>query len=284
MVDIADSDRTGAAPSDQETEADRLAGQSSAAFERAERSADPERKAEALDQAQRLAGESELAAAYTYLQRVVGILAVALPFVLALGHMAFDGVGLKGSISAYYYTRMGGVFVGVLCALAVFVLSYNYRPLPEFRLDNILSNLACLAAVGVALFPTASRASTASGGEQLVAVLHLVCACALFVLLAVFSLFIFTLSGEGGVTPEKARRNKVHQACGVMIVASIVLVIASNIVDPPSSWHSLFWLESVGVVAFGASWLVKGFAPALWADRRRGRGTAAAPRPRRISG
>jgi hypothetical protein len=69
-----------------------------------------------------------------------------------------------------------------------------------------------------------------------------------------------------------------------MIVASIVLVIASNIVDPPSSWHPLFWLESVGVVAFGASWLVKGFAPALWADRRRGRGTAAAPRPRRISG
>ncbi|MGH9234535.1 MAG: hypothetical protein ACRD0R_14495 [Acidimicrobiales bacterium] len=34
--------------------------------------------------------------------------------------MIFDEVGLKGSISAYYHTRMGGVFVGVLCALAVF--------------------------------------------------------------------------------------------------------------------------------------------------------------------
>ena len=114
---------------------------------------DPEAKAEALEQAQALAGESELAAAYTYLQRVVGILAVALPFVFAVGHMAFDGVELEGSTSAYYYTRMGGVFVGVRCALAVFFLAHNYRPLPGFRLDSILSNVACVAAVGVALFP-----------------------------------------------------------------------------------------------------------------------------------
>ena len=47
----------------------------------------------------------------------------------------------------------------------------------------------------------------------------------------------------------------------------IVLVLASNVLDPPSSWHVLFWLESVGVVAFGVSWLVKGFAWPLWADR-----------------
>ena len=269
MVDSADPDHTATAPSDKPTEADRLAEQSAAAFEQAERAAEPELKAAALEQAQALAGESQLAAAYTYLQRVVGILAVALPFVLAFGHMIFDGVGLKGSISAYYYTRMGGVFVGILCALAVFFLSYNYRPLPKFGVDNVLSNVACAAAVGVALFPTASRATTASGGEQLVAVLHLVCACALFVLLAVFSLYLFTQTGEGGMTPEKARRNKVHQACGVLIVASIALVMVSNIVDPPSSWHALFWLESVGVVAFGISWLVKGFAPPLWADRQR---------------
>jgi hypothetical protein len=270
MVEITDPDHTATAPPDEETEADRLAKQSAAAFEQAERAADAGQKAEALEQAQELAGESQLAAAYTYLQRVVGILAVALPFVLAFGHMIFDGISLKGSISAYYYTRMGGVFVGVLCALAVFFLSYNYRPLPKFRLDNVLSNVAFVAAVGVALLPTASHATTASGGEELVAVLHLVCACALFVLLAVFSLYLFTQTGEGGTTPEKARRNKVHQACGVLIVASIVLVIVSNVVDPPSSWHALFWLESVGVVAFGVSWLVKGFAPALWADRRQG--------------
>ena len=70
-----------------------------------------------------------------------------------------------------------------------------------------------------------------------------------------------------------------------MIVASIVLAIASNIVDPPSSWHSLFWLESVGIASFGVSWLVKGFPPpAIWADRQRNQGTVAGARPRSISG
>ena len=62
------------------------------------------------------------------------------------------------------------------------------------------------------------------------------------------------------------------------------MVPASNIVDPPSSWHSLFWLESVGIVSFGVSWLVKGFAPAIWADRQRNQGTVAGARPRPISG
>jgi hypothetical protein len=71
------------------------------------------------------------------------------------------------------------------------------------------------------------------------------------------------------MTPEKARRNQVYRACGAVIVASILLVVASNIVDPPSSWHALFWLESVGVVAFGVSWLVKRYGPPLWADRQR---------------
>jgi hypothetical protein len=264
MVDSVDP-----APTDQATEAGRLAKESADAFQAAEVTADPQDKAEALGKAQMLAADSSLAAAYTHLQQIIGIIALLLPVVVAIGNMGFNGIELKGSISAYYYTPMGGVFVGALCALAVFFLSYNYRPLPKFRLDNILSTLASAVTVGVALFPTTSDAATASGSEKFVAFLHLVCACALFVLLAIFSLFLFTQTGDGGMTPEKARRNQVYRGCGAVIVASIVLVVASNIVDPPSSWHALFWLESVGVVAFGVSWLVKGYGPPLWADRRR---------------
>jgi hypothetical protein len=264
MVDSVD-----AAPPDQATEAGRLAQESAEAFMAAELTTDPEDKAEALDKAQTLAAESELAAAYTHLQQIIGVIALLLPFVVAIGNMFFNGIELRGSISAYYYTPMGGVFVGALCALAVFFLSYNYRPLPKFRLDNVLSTLASAVTVGVALLPTTSDAATASGSEKLVAFLHLVCACALFVLLAIFSLFLFTQTGDGAMTPEKARRNQVYRACGAIIVASIVLVVVTNIVDPPRSWHTLFWLESVGVVAFGVSWLVKGYAPPLWADRRR---------------
>ena len=49
-----------------------------------------------------LAAESSLAAAYTHLQQIIGIIALLLPFVVAIGNMGFNGIELKGSMSAYY--------------------------------------------------------------------------------------------------------------------------------------------------------------------------------------
>jgi hypothetical protein len=92
-----------------------------------------------------------------------------------------------------------------------------------------------------------------------VAVLHLVFACTLFVLLAVFSLFLFTKTDDPQhMTPAKRRRNLLYRTCGVIIAVALVLVVVAEGVQPPGSWHSLFWLESVAVIAFGVSWLVKG--------------------------
>ena len=96
----------------------------------------------------------------------MGLIGFSLPIVLVAGNsLLFDG-DVKGSISSYYYTPMRGVFVGSLCVLAVFFLSYQHRPLPNFRWDNIVSTCASLAALGVAFFPTASQAQNASGGER----------------------------------------------------------------------------------------------------------------------
>jgi hypothetical protein len=249
------------------SEAQRLAEASTKAFISAKIvRADTGQQAEALASAQELAGLSALAEAYQYLQRVVGIIAVSLPPVVALGNLAFGGE-MKGSISAYYYTRMGNVFVGSLCALAVFFLSYNYKPLPGFELDHLLARFASAAAVGVALFPTTSDAANASGGEKTVAVVHLICAGTLFLLLAFFSLFLFTKSDESKpMSDQKRRRNLVYRTCGIIITAAIVLVGVSNIVTPPSSLHSLFWLETIAVIAFGVSWLVKGGFLGILAD------------------
>jgi hypothetical protein len=249
-------------------EASRLAQQSADAFDAAADIDDPTLKAEKLEEARDAAGDSALADAYTYLQKAVGLIAVLLPFTVAIGNLVFGGHGLKGSISAYYYTPMGNVFVGSLCALAVFFLSYNYRPLPSFELDNLLSTAASVAALGVAFFPTTSDSVTASNGEKMIAVVHLICACALFVLLAVFSLFLFTRSAPNApVTDAKKRRNLLYRICGGIIVGAIVLVVVSNAVSPPKSWHALFWLESIAVVAFGVSWLVKGGFLGILADR-----------------
>ncbi len=192
---------------------------------------------------------------------------MTLPFVVAIGHVIAGGNGLEGSISAYYYTHMGNYFVGSLFALGVFFLSYNYKTLPNYELDNYLSNLASLMAVGVALFPTSSDGAKASGGAKVVAVIHLGFAATLFILLAVFSLFLFTKTDENQpMTAAKRLRNRVYRTCGWIIVTALVLIVLAEIVKPSSSWHTLFWLESVAVVSFGVSWLIKGEFLGLLAD------------------
>ena len=250
------------------SEASRLAAKSMAAFEAAIEAPNIEEQAAKLEQARHAAGDGALAVAYTFLQRLVGGIAIGLPFVVAIGNYALGGDELEGSISAYYYTPMGNVFVGALCALGVFFLSYQHKPLPGYELDNRLSYGASAAAIGVALFPTAEHEADAWTGEWLVSTTHLVCACALFLLLAFFSLKLFTKTEKGKVISDaKRKRNVVFRVCGWIIVGTIVLVIVSNIVDPPDSWNSLFWLEALGVVSFGVSWLVKSGSPRRLADR-----------------
>ena len=110
-------------------------------FRAADAAPDPSEKDDRLRAAQRAAEQSALAAAYTYLQRAVGVIALMLPIVLVGVNFVFFDHDVKGSISEYYYTPVGSVFVGSLCALAVFFLSYNHRPLPNYKVDNYLSSI-----------------------------------------------------------------------------------------------------------------------------------------------
>ena len=217
--------------------------------------------------------------AYTFLQLVVGIIAVALPLGVWAIDRIIDGQHLRGSISHYYYGRSGGVFVGSLCALAVFFLAYDYRPRPGFEADNRLSNVAAAAAAAVALFPTAYNLASAGRGQRAVATVHIVSAVVLFGCLAVFSLWHFTKSsiddnvsnsnrwtrlkqqlpriykyvGTEAKGSLRRRKNVVHRACGWLIVASMLFIAVNNAVG----WHLMFGGEAAAVEAFGVSWLVK---------------------------
>ncbi len=246
----------------------RLVGASAAAIQRAKETDNEAERDRHLAEGLALACESQLAAAYTYLQRAVALIAVFLPIVVVLGHYVSGGRELLGSISAYYYTHMGNVFVGSLCALAVFFLSYNYRPVRSFELDRKLSRLACVLAVGVAVFPTASVGEAAAGAAAVVSALHRTFAVALFVLLGVFAHFIFTqTSSSAPMTPEKKKRNRLYRICGKVIFGSLAAGLAAAILKPPSSWHVLLGVETVCVWAFGISWLVKGGFLGILADK-----------------
>lgn len=193
---------------------------------------------------------------YISLRRCIGGIGIGLPFVLPLGAFVFFGVGLQSSISGYYYTGMRDVFVGSMCAVGVFLLSYRFG-----RADNWLGNVAGVSAIGLALFPTAPSVDpTASAGT--VGVIHLVFAAAFFLALAAFSLFLFTRTETDGTpTQQKQTRNLVYVICGYVILACLVLAVLADVVlsaDAKAQLRPLFWVESVAVLAFGVSWLVKG--------------------------
>ena len=83
-----------------------------------------------------------------------------MPFLLALLNWILFQEGLGFSVSNYYHTNVGGVFVSTLCAVRVFLLAYKgYKRLDTDKVyefsDNIVANLAGVFAIGVGLFPSA---------------------------------------------------------------------------------------------------------------------------------
>jgi hypothetical protein len=92
------------------------------------------------------------------LRTYVGVLGLALPVLVPLvDKIVFSGdPAPRGSISAYYYSGARELFVAILAATGVFMISYKVA---ERDLDNLLSVLSGFAAVFIALFPTGRPAT-----------------------------------------------------------------------------------------------------------------------------
>jgi hypothetical protein len=209
-------------------------------------------------------GPAEMVLSYLALRKAIGVIGTALPFVLALGGLILGLGGIEPSISAYYYTGMRNVFVGSLCAIAVFMGSYHGYE----RADDLLGDVACLSALGVALCPMAPAAGAAPH-QVVIGTLHYVFAAIFFLTLAAFCLWLFRKTdGARSPTPRKRTRNAVYLVCGVVILACVAaILLATWVLDDAALDRSgvVFWLEAIAVVAFGSSWLTKG--ELLLADR-----------------
>lgn len=202
--------------------------------------------------------ESESAALlipYLTLRKAVGVIGIALPIVLATGRWLIDAPGILSSISAYYHSPMRDVMVGSLCAIGVFLLSYRGYD----RFDNWLGNLACLFAVGTALFPMAPKTCPTSA-QLFIGTLHSVFGGGFLLSLAIFSLVLFRKTGARPTT-RKLVRNRVYSVCGWLIVVCL-LGIAGEFMLPESSpltdYKLVFWFEAMAIWAFGWAWFTKG--------------------------
>ncbi len=196
------------------------------------------------------------------LRRTVGWLGIILPMAMIAGNLIFGSCSwLQDTVSHYYYTVTGDLFVGILSAVAMFLFAYKgYN-----REDNLWTCLAGFFALCVALFPTNNNSSDSCAiinlpDNELRRIIHYASAASFFLILAGISLFLFTKS-KGEITKEKRMRNRIYRICGIVILLSIAAIGLYGFSKGDSRWSRykpVFWLEWIALAAFGVSWLVKG--------------------------
>ena len=209
----------------------------------------------------RLTTQDRYVRSYLIMRVAVGALGIALPFILVLGEpLLFDGQPFpRGSLSAYYYSGMREVFVGTLCAIGVFLVTYKVA---ERSRENRLSIYAGTAAILVALFPTGKPGKGVSPtplqnllGETTVEWIHFSAAAVFISSLAVISFYFAKPSPKpGSMGPSFWRWY--HLLCAGFIAAALTLAGVAGITGEPDK--GLLIAEAVAVWAFGASWLMKG--------------------------
>ncbi|MBL7776668.1 MAG: hypothetical protein JNK66_00075 [Chitinophagales bacterium] len=218
---------------------------------------------------------------YLTLRQLLGWLGILLPIILAAWSL-FGACGeVQESISAYYYTPLRNVFIGILCSIALFLVSYTgYPKEPNERVsENVLTNIAGFLALGVAFFPTkfsetwidtCHTCSYKSVFPEAFRYIHYCSAVLFFALLAFISHEKFTIY-KGPLTEKRIKLHGVYRACGKAIVISIIIIIIYFLLEqfkiadaqkypilnqcPP-----IFIFETIALWAFGSSWLIKGKA------------------------
>ncbi len=212
---------------------------------------------------------------YLSLRKLIGILGMLLPFICVFGVILFSKPGVctvYDSISYYYHTNIRDFFTGLLSVLSMFLVTYKGREL----IDNIITIIIGIAGFCVAVFPCLiSRTSTTPVGifqinPELSNTLHIISAAVFFILLGINSMCLFTLSNEKVISNlMKIKRNIIYKVCGIIIfvsLAALVILYFTIGLDKMNRYRLVFIFETVMLLAFGTSWLVKGGA--IYKDKK----------------
>ena len=206
------------------------------------------------------------------IRKLIGGLGLSLPIMLPLSEWE-----LLSSMSHYYYHSLSSLlFIIVLSSFGLFLISYKgyLRDKKTEKIsDDLLTNVGGAAVLLVVLIPTCCSGSESTVIDQLCATenypllghsnstlntIHLVSA----------GIFIFTM---GWMSKYKFTRgqnqanNKIYRLCGNVVWGAIALLILLVIIDFFNEGfhitkYDVFILESVALIPFGISWLIKGEA------------------------
>jgi hypothetical protein len=202
------------------------------------------------------------------MRRAVGLSALSLPFVLAIGNIVYSLLGpahalphplLQRTISDYYFTPMRNYYVGALCAIGAFLASSRGYDLH----DEVTGYLAGAFAFGLAFFPSFDPYSHRYSTRDVeLGFTHTVFAALLFSVLAYVCIFLFRKSSPAQpFTHHKRNRNRIYGACGLTLIVCMAVMTGLSIrstLERRHPSHLLFWCETFGLIAFGVAWLTKG--------------------------
>lgn len=182
---------------------------------------------------------------------------------------------LKDSISHFYYSTVGELFTGALCAVALFLFTYKGYDKPSYGKyhyvpgDNFMCNFAGAMALLVVIFPTSSETDITDNFRTFVSsenagYVHYVAAALFFFTLSMISFVNFRRTKK----PEDFGKNISHpifKSCAVIMLLCLFALVVVYILEKLSvdvSWaetyNLTFWLETVMLLAFGISWIIKG--------------------------
>ncbi len=213
---------------------------------------------------------NELVSSYLEVRKSIGLIGISLPVFLILFSLFAERSGPKASISAYFYSGGREILVGSLFAIGVFLFAYKGFDMDTRKpTDKLVARLAAIGAVGIAFAPM----DWAKSGAEIQPIctwlqcslpgvskyLHGAFAVLFFGSLATFCLVNFQRSAQGA-TPdaEKQFRNTLFRYLGYIIVICTAAFVAGSVLDIGGAF--IFWAETIAVVAFGLSWIIKGEA------------------------
>jgi len=231
---------------------------------------------------------------YHKMRLAVGVIGILLPFSLWIFNTIINETGildnpnliifshtyesaenLKSSISHFYYTSVGKLFTGALCAVSLFLFCYRGYARPSYGKfyfipgDNFMCNFAGAMALLVVIFPTSSEKTITDNfrifeASVVTGYVHYIAAVLFFIALTIISFVNFRRTKD----PDKFGKMKSHpiyKYCALvmfssMLVLLFIFVLGKMNVDVgwTNEYNLIFWLETVMLLAFGYAWIVKG--------------------------
>jgi hypothetical protein len=198
-------------------------------------------------------------AAYLLLRKAIGWIGTLLPVVLVIGDAAFTSTPLATDLSGYYYTPMRNFLEGLLFVLGVFLLAYDVGVLVE----RWVTNVAGAGVLGVAFFPGTPDIPHLSTTQHVVGYLHVACAAVAFVALSITMWRFARADSDGPGAPAPSRGAAIfYRASAAVMLGFLAITGVANVlpVSVQQSTYLIFIFESLTIMTFGISWLVKGRA------------------------